>query len=42
MGEGGGLYVPDMPKNRERLQAREPSKYLNWWSYGERLANKAF
>ena len=36
------LYVPDMLKNRERPQARECSKYLNGWSYGERLAEEDF
>ena len=36
------LYVPDAPNNREGPQAREPSKYLNGQSYGERLAKEAF
>ena len=36
------LYVPDAQNNREGLQAREPSKCLNGWSYGERLAKEAF
>ena len=39
---GGPLYVPDAPNNREGPQAREPSKCLNGWSYGERLAKEAF
>ena len=39
---GGPLYVPDVQNNRERSQARETSKYLNRWSYGERLAKEAF
>ena len=34
--------MPDAPNNRERPQAREPSKYLNGQSYGERLAKEAF
>ena len=34
--------MPDTPNNREGLQPREPSKYLNWRSYGERLAKEAF
>ena len=38
----GILYVPDAPNSRERPQAREPSKYLNGQSYGERLAKEAF
>ena len=32
--------MPDAPNNREGPQAREPSKRLNWWSYGERLAKE--
>ena len=36
----GPLYVPDMPNNREKPQAREPSKCLNGWSYGERQAKE--
>ena len=36
------LKVPVAPKNREGPQAREPSKCLNWQSYGERLAKEAF
>jgi len=39
---GGTLYVPDTPNNREGPQAREPSKCLNRWSYGERPAKEAF
>ena len=39
---GGALYVPDSPINREGPQARETSKCLNKWSYGERLAKEAF
>ena len=38
---GGPLYVPDKPNNREGPQAKEPSKYLNWKSYWERLAKEA-
>ena len=38
----GPLYGPDAPNNREGPQAREPSKYLNRQSYGERLAKEAF
>ena len=38
----GGRYVPDMPNNREGPQERESSKFLNGWSYGERLAKEAF
>ena len=38
----GALYVPDAPNNREGPQAREPSKCLNRWNYGERLAKEAF
>ena len=38
---GGPLHVPDAPNNREGPQAREPSKYLNRQSYGERLAKEA-
>ena len=36
----GPLYVPDIPNNREKPQAREPSKCLNGWSYGERQAKE--
>ena len=36
------LYVPDMPNNRERPQAREPYKFLNGQSYGARLAKETF
>ena len=36
------LYVPDAPNNRERPQAREPSKSLNRQCYRERLAKEAF
>jgi len=32
--------MPDMPNNREKPQAREPSKCLNGWSYGERQAKE--
>ena len=39
---GGPLYVPDVLNNREGPQAREPSKCLNWQSYGERLTKEAF
>ena len=38
---GGPLFVPDTPNNREELRAREPSKYLNRRSYGERPAKEA-
>ena len=38
----GPLYMPDVQKNREGPQAREPSKCLNRWSYRERLAKEAF
>ena len=31
----GALYVPGMLSNRVRLQAREPSKCLDGWSYRE-------
>ena len=36
------LYVPDAQNNGERPQAKEPSKFLNGWSYRERLAKEAF
>ena len=36
------LYVHDTPNNRERPQAREPSKCLNELSYGGRLVKEAF
>ena len=39
---GGPLYVPDSWNIREGPQARVPSKCLNGWSYGERLAKEAF
>ena len=39
---GGSLYVPDALNNRERPQAREPSKCMNRQSYRERLAKEAF
>ena len=39
---GGPLYVPEAPRNREGLQAREPSKCLNGQSYRERPAKEAF
>ena len=39
---GKPLFVPDAPSSREGPQAREPSKCLNGWSYGERLAKEAF
>ena len=39
---GTPLYVPDMLNNRERPQARKPSKCLNRWSYREKLVKKAF
>ena len=39
---GEPLYVPDVLSNRERPQAREPSKFLNEQSYGERLTKEAF
>ena len=39
---GGALYVPDALNNREGPQAREPSKCLNGWSYGEKTAKEAF
>ena len=38
----GPLYVPDVLNNREGPQAKEPSKCLNGWTYGERLAKEAF
>ena len=38
----GPLYVPDAPNNRERPHSREPSKCLNGWNHGERLAREAF
>jgi len=38
---GEPLYVPDELNNRG-LQTREPSKCMNRWSYGERLAKEAF
>ena len=34
--------MPDALNNREGPQAREPSKCLNGWSYGERPAKEAF
>ena len=34
---GRALFVLDVPNNREKPQAREPSKCLNGQSYGERL-----
>ena len=34
--------MPDTLINRVRPQAREPSKCLNGWSYGERLVKEAF
>ena len=37
---GRSLYVPSARKNREGPQAREPSKWLNGWSYGERLTKR--
>ena len=36
------LYVPDVLNNKERPQAKEPTKCLNRRSYGERLAKEAF
>ena len=39
---GGAFYVPDVPNNREGPQAREPSKCLNRWRYGETLTKEAF
>ena len=33
--------MPDAPDNRERPQVREPSKCMNGWNYGERLAQEA-
>ena len=39
---GEPLYVPDVLRNREGPQAREPSKFLNGQSYGERLTKEAF
>ena len=39
---GVPFYVPDMLNNRERPQAREPSKCLKQQSYGERLAKEVF
>ena len=41
-GRWGALYVPDASNNKEEPLAREPSKCLNVWSYGERLAKEAF
>ena len=38
----GPLYVPDPLNNREGPQAREPSKCLNGWSYGEKATKEAF
>ena len=35
---GGSLYVPDVQNNRQEPQARDSSKCLNRWTYGERLA----
>ena len=40
--QGGPLYVPDMPNNREGPQAKKPSECLNGQSYGERLAKEVF
>ena len=37
----GPLYVTDMMYNRDGPQAKEPSKCLNRWSNGERLAKEA-
>ena len=34
--------MPDVPSNTEGPLAKDPSKCLNWWSYGERLAEEAF
>ena len=39
---GRALYVLAELNNKKGSQAREPSKCLNGWSYGERLAKKAF
>ena len=39
---GGTLYVPDMMSNTEGPQARDLSKCLKGWSYGERVAKEAF
>ena len=39
---GRFLYVPEAPNNRERPQAKEPSKCLNGQNYGKRLAIKTF
>ena len=39
---GGPVYVPDVWNSREGPQAREPSKYLNGWNYGERLVKEFF
>ena len=39
---GGPLYGPHAVNNREGPQAREPSKHLNGWHYGERLDREAF
>ena len=36
------VYVPDMLNNREKSQAREPSKCLNRQSYRKKLAKEAF
>ena len=36
------ICMPDAWENREGPQAREPSKCLNRWSYGERQAKEAF
>ena len=37
-----GVGPLNLRNNREGPQAREPSKCLNVWSYGERLAKEAF
>ena len=34
--------MSDTPNNREGPQAREPSKCLNRWRYGETLTKEAF
>ena len=39
---GRALFVLDVPNNREKPQAREPSKCLNGQSYREILAKEAF
>ena len=35
-------YVADVLNNREGPKARDPSKYLNRWSYRKKQAKEAF